>query len=83
VLISIVINRSPAMGDVPSELESTFNPDGYWANAHSIKAYVLSTIASFTDFEASKSTPQYGFNRGMKEFGEIGYEDTMRELDDN
>jgi hypothetical protein len=76
-------NANSGVGDVPSELESTFNPDGYWANAHSTKAYVLSTIASFTDFEASKSTPQYGFNRGMKEFGELGYEATMRELDDN
>ena len=29
------------------------------------------------------STPQYGFNRGMKEFGELGYEATRAELDDN
>jgi hypothetical protein len=27
--------------------------------------------------------PQYGFNRGLKEFGELGYEATVKELDDN
>jgi hypothetical protein len=43
----------------------------------------MNTITSFTNFEASKSTPQYGFSRGMKEFGEIGFEATMKELDDN
>jgi hypothetical protein len=43
----------------------------------------MNTIASFTNFEASKSTPQYGFNRGMKEFGELGFEAAMKELDDN
>jgi hypothetical protein len=48
-----------------------------------MRVYVLNTIASFTNFEASKSTPQYGLNRGMKEFGELGFEATMKELDDN
>jgi hypothetical protein len=52
-------------------------------NAHSTCKYVLNTIASFTNFEPSKSTPQYGFNRGMKEFGELGFDATMKELDDN
>jgi hypothetical protein len=47
------------------------------------RASMLNTIASFTNFEPSKSTPQYGFNRGMKEFGELGFEATMKELDDN
>jgi hypothetical protein len=66
------------------ELEKDFNEDGYWGPiVHATQAYVLSTIASFTKFEASKSTPQYGFNRGMKEFGELGFETTMKELDDN
>jgi hypothetical protein len=30
-----------------------------------------------------KSTPQYGFNRGLKEFGTPGFEATVKELDDN
>jgi hypothetical protein len=75
------VDVKSGVGSPPPELESNFNPDGYWANA--TKSYVLNTITSFTDFEASKSTPQYGFNRGMKEFGELGFEATMRELDDN
>jgi hypothetical protein len=27
--------------------------------------------------------PQHGFNRGMKELGKLGFEATMKELDDN
>jgi hypothetical protein len=70
--------------DLSPGLDCSLNPDGYWgANAHSTCSYVLNTIASFTNFEASKSTPQYGFNRGMKEFGELGLEAAMKELDDN
>jgi hypothetical protein len=80
-------NSSPNSGvndDSPTGLDNSFNPDGYWGvNTHSTCEYVLNTIASFTNFEASKSTPQYGFNRGMKEFGELGFEATMKELDDN
>jgi hypothetical protein len=68
----------------PAGLDNSFNPDRYWGiNAHSTCEYVLNTIASFTNFEPSKSTQQYGFNRGMKEFGELGFEATMKELDDN
>jgi hypothetical protein len=65
----------------PSELKSDLGP--YWALAHSCQAYVLNTITSYSNIEASKSTPQYGFNRGLKEFGELGYEATVKELDDN
>jgi hypothetical protein len=66
---------------IPSELESDLGP--YWALAHSCQAYVLNTITSYSNIEASKSTPQYGFNRGLKEFDELGYEATVKELDDN
>jgi hypothetical protein len=51
---------------IPSELESDLGP--YWALAHSCRAYVLNTITSYGNIEASESTPQYGFNRGLKEF---------------
>jgi hypothetical protein len=44
---------------------------------------VLNTISSYNSIEASKSTPQYGFNRGLKEFGQLGYEATVKELVDN
>jgi hypothetical protein len=84
---SVGDNSSPNSGvndDKPTGLDNSFNPDGYWGiNAHSTCEYVLNTIASFTNFEASKSTPQHGFNRGMKEFGELGFEATMKELDNN
>jgi hypothetical protein len=65
----------------PRELESNLGP--YWAFAQSSYAYVLNTITSYRNIEASKSTPQYGFNRGLKEFGTLGYEATIKELDDN
>jgi hypothetical protein len=67
--------------DIPTELESDLGP--YWALTHSCQANVLNTITSYSNIEASKSTPQYGFNRGLKEFGELGYEATVKELDDN
>jgi hypothetical protein len=44
---------------------------------------VLNTISSYNSIKASKSTPQYGFNRGLKEFGQIGYKATVKKLDDN
>jgi hypothetical protein len=65
----------------PHELESDLGP--YWTLAQSCQAYVFKTITSYSNIEASKSTPQYGFNRGLKEFGDLGYEATVKELDDN
>ena len=66
---------------IPHELESNLGP--YWALAHSCHAHVLNTITSYSNIEPTKSTPQYGFNRGLKEFGTPGYEATIKELDDN
>jgi hypothetical protein len=51
--------------------------------AQSSYEYVLNTISSYNNIEASKSTPQYGFNRGLKEFGQLGYKETVKEPDDN
>jgi hypothetical protein len=65
----------------PKELESDLG--AYWVLAQSECAYVLNTITSYSNIEASKSTPQYGFNRGLKEFGTPGYEATVKELDNN
>jgi hypothetical protein len=67
--------------NVLKELDSDLGP--LWTLAQSSQAYVLSTITSYSNIEASKSTPQYGFNRGLKEFGTLGYEATAKELDDN
>jgi hypothetical protein len=66
---------------IPNELESGLGL--YWTLAHSCQAYVLNTNTSYSNIESSRSTPQYGFNRGLKEFGELGYEATVKELDDN
>jgi hypothetical protein len=87
VWVNMGDDSSPNSGvndNKPAGLGNSFNPNGYWGiNAHSTCKYVLNFIASFTNFEPSKSTPQYGFNRGMKEFGELGFDATMKELDDN
>jgi hypothetical protein len=71
------VNAKPS---VPHELESDLGP--YWTLAQSCHVYVLNTITSYSNIEASKSTPQYGFNRGLREFGELGYEATVKKLDD-
>jgi hypothetical protein len=65
----------------PRELESDLGP--YWTLAQSTYSYVLNTITSYSNIEASKLTPQYSFNRGLKEFGTLGYEATVKELDDS
>jgi hypothetical protein len=44
----------------PKELESDLGP--YWTLVQSTCSYVLSTITSYGNAKASKSTPQYGFN---------------------
>jgi hypothetical protein len=67
--------------DIPNELES--NLGLYWTLVQSCQAYVLNTITSYNNIEVLRSTSQYGFNRGLKEFGELGYEATVKELDDN
>jgi hypothetical protein len=66
---------------VPDELKSDLGP--YWMLTQSSYEYMLNTISSYNNVEVSKWTPQYGFNRGLKEFGQLGYEATVKELDDN
>jgi hypothetical protein len=68
-------------GTIPKELDSDLGP--YWTLAQSAQAYVLNMISSYSNIEALKSTPQYGLNQGLKEFGTPGYEATVKELDDN
>jgi hypothetical protein len=68
-------------GSIPNELDSDLRP--YWTLAQSSHAYLLNTIASYSNIKASKSTPQYGFNKGLKEFGTTGYEAAVKELNDN
>ena len=42
-----------------------------------------SVIEEYTNLEATLSTPQYGFQKGMKVFKENGHEATVKELDKN
>ena len=43
----------------------------------------ITTYNSIDGLHGLRSTPQYGFNRGMKEFGQAGYDATVWELSDN
>ena len=47
---------------------------------------MLSAITMYSNIDGLhglRSTPQYGFNRGMKEFGQEGYNVTESQLSDN
>ena len=47
---------------------------------------MLSAITTYNNIDGLhglRSTPQYGFHRGMKEFGQVGYNETVSELSDN
>ena len=44
---------------------------------------VGSIIQHYGNLEATLSTPQYGFQKGLKEFKEVGYNATIKELDKN
>ena len=53
-----------------------------------VRLDILTRIASYGSAmqysnASLKSTPQYGFTCGMKEFGDMGYEATRKELNDN
>ena len=73
-----------------SLLEDTSNYDGpFWANGtigSKTDLYMLSAITTYNNINGLhdlRSTPQYEFNRGMKEFGQAGYDATVSELSDN
>ena len=69
--------------EVPRGLDD--NLGAYWYHGTIItdnKQYVLAAIES-NNKPILRATPQYGFTRGMNEFGDLGYEATRSELDDN
>ena len=45
--------------------------------------YIGSVIKDYGNLEATLSTPQYGFQKGMKVFKELGYKVTVKKLDKN
>ena len=73
-----ILTPEPEVESVPivSELESDIGP--YWSNA-----IVGSVIQNYGNLEATLSTPQYGFQKVLKEFKETGYIATVDELNKN
>jgi hypothetical protein len=61
-----------------ADLDDGFEHDGSVAKTDADRC-VIENMRS----HASKSTPQYGFSRGMKEFGDDGWKATLSELRDN
>ena len=75
--------------ELNSIIEDTENLDGkYWANdtlEFKTDLYMSSAITTYNNIDglhSLRSTPQYGFNRSMKEFGQAGYNATVSELSD-
>ena len=70
-------------------LDSDFGDAPYWNNGTITtdnKSCMLSVIATYSNIDGLHGlqlTPQYGFSRRMKEFGEAGYNATVSELSDN
>ena len=76
--------------ELNSIIEDTTNIDGpFWANStigSKTELYMLSAINTYNNIDGLhglRSTPQYEFNRGMKEFDQAGYNATLSELSDN
>jgi hypothetical protein len=67
--------------NAPRGLDSTL--DGpHWDNCVHTQ-YCMSVISGYGNLEATLSTPQYGFQKGLKVFGEDGFKATIKELDAN
>ena len=71
-------------------MEDTANFNGpYWVNGtigSETELYMLSAITTYNNIDGLhglRFTPQFGFNRAMKEFGQAGYNATVLELSDN
>jgi hypothetical protein len=67
--------------DTPRGLDSTLDRP-HWNNCVHTQ-YCMSVISGYGSLEATLSTPQYGFQKGLKSFGEGGYKATVKELDAN
>ena len=85
------IDEGSDPGSNPSEEEEEEEDDrprmqgldgNYW-NRRGEANYCLSIIKGFGNLEATLSTPQYGFKKGLTVFGGPGYDATIKELDEN
>jgi hypothetical protein len=57
--------------------------DGTYWNPGRQEGHCLSAIKGYGNLEATLSTPQYGFKKGLAIFGGLGYDATVKELDEN
>jgi hypothetical protein len=74
-------DNSNNANEPPRGLDNTL--DGpHWSNCIHTQ-YCMSVISGYGNLEATLSTPQYGFQKGLKMFGEGGYKATIKELDAN
>jgi hypothetical protein len=74
-------NNDDNNDNVPRELVSELNGP-HWNNCVHTQ-YCMSVISGYGNLEATLSTPQYGFQKGLKVFGEGGYKATIKELGAN
>ena len=64
-------------------IDSDFGDELYWNNdtvTTETILYILSAITTYNNIDGLhglRSTPQYGFNQGMKEFEQAGYNATI------
>ena len=80
----IVKEAKPRANKLGSTLDKTFWSNGTLGSKTDL--YVLSAIITYNNIDGLhglRSSPQYGFNRGMKEFGQSGYDATVSELTGN
>jgi hypothetical protein len=67
----------------PKEKETDTGLDGKYWQTDGQAGYCLSVIKGFGNLEATHSTPKYGFEKGLSIFGGLGYDATVKELDEN
>ena len=71
---------------VPQGLDSNFDEAPYWRNETietDLESYMLSVNATFRNMDGLRSTPQYGFSRGISKFKKERYDDIVSELSNN
>ena len=81
-------NTGSEVGSVNAEREARnleSNLGNYWSNNTTEEEhnFVMNTITEYGNLEATLSTPQYGFSKGLKVFGEEGRKAAIKELDEN
>ena len=88
--------RGSRLGNIVCGQPSAKNDTGldgpHWAAAHTcpmmservvVEPASVQTMKEYFEIEASKSTPQYRFRKGLKLFGDEGYQAAKNELEVN